>query len=247
MARKNYKKKAMKKVRKVRISKPIGGDIISKNNYCQITETKETPNLLQENINVKISLELREFPRALAMSKFFRFYRPRIAVYKYEPLYTDYSEGVGGSKPNFLYQMNRSGDEDYPNTKGQFLAMGARPKPFTKPVTIKYRPNLCQALSVATADATPGSIYHIGSVPVYNWVNTWSTEAGVNNYIEEPATFADTGIAITGLATSNNPLWQGHNVYVSVDTPGGATTNICREYCTVVWEFKDPLCQDKTV
>lgn len=226
------------KTKKVRISKPAGGDIISANNYCTVSESiQDLSSMLLENTMYKSELNIQSFPRASAMSKFFRWYRPKIVTYKYIPLYNTYAEG-NGSRPEFVYVMNRTGDLVNPAGFNGMLAMGAKPQSFAKAKIIKYKPNLCQVLSVSqgATEPTNDNNYNIGFVPIYNWVQTYT--GGLQKF-DGPTNFDD-GSAIVGLPTSNNPTWQGHNVYINTAVPVGSAL-IAKEYIHVIWEFKEPL------
>lgn len=202
-------------------------------NFAVSTETISVGEV-NCNIAIQRDLTIQACPRALAVAKCFKYYRLKTVEYIYTPVYNTYQEGVSAvSKPYFYYVMNRTGS----TTNQSFTALeaqGAVPIAFTKPIKIKYAPNLVQELQVIQQGGNPVvGTNSIGNTPVYSkWIGT---EAFFKTATENLA-------ARSVQETFNCPVYNGHVDYVRQDLTDEAP--LCGTLSIhVTWEFKEPQVQ----
>ena len=220
--------------RRARRGNQSSGALSKVKHYARISETVLfTPMAPNQDYNYAFSLSL--FERALAVSRNFKFYRPKRVVWTYLPDFNTFQSGGTVTLPQVSMIMNRTGDSSA-WTPNEYEAQGAVPKQFSKKMVIAYRPNIVQSVQFVTT-AIPAFGGNIGVRPVYNeWIAT-----GTYNSVF-PLPLPPGGIA-TVLKPNNELLYQGHSMYWNVATPG-AVTVLGTVYCEVEWEFKDPLFQD---
>jgi len=199
----------------------------------------ETINAGEVNCNITIQrdLTIQACPRALAVAKCFKYYRLKTVEYIYTPVYNTYQEGVSAvSKPYFYYVMNRTGS----TTNQSFTALeaqGAVPIAFTKPIKIKYAPNLVQELQVIQQGGNPVvGTNSIGNTPIYSkWIAT-------EGYFKTAIDAVALPVSRTTEPTFNCPVYNGHIDYVRQDLTDEAP--LCGTLSIhVTWEFKEPQVQ----
>lgn len=199
--------------------------------YARIVETSDI-GTLDENLSYTGSFNIRDFPRALEMSKLFQWYRPVVVTYRYIPLFNVFQESSVPNQnytmPQFYSIMNRTGMNDN-FSLADFQKMGAKPRPFNKYIKVSYKPNLVKTLQVVQNPVGSDFLYNQGVVPHYGWVQTYDGQRPVDR---DPAQGT--------LITYNNPTFLGHDVFFSVALDTGTVLAVARTSKTVVWEFKQP-------
>lgn len=211
-----------------RIPRSVSGGL---GQYARIVETGDM-GTLNENASYTGSFNIRDFPRALEMSKLFQWYRPVVVTYKYIPLFNVFQEssvpGQNYTLPQMYMIMNRSGMNDN-FALADFQKMGAKPKPFNKYIKVSYKPNLVKSLQIVQNPVGSTNLYNQGVVPHYGWVQTYTNQQPYNR---------DPGVGT--LVAYNDPTFLGHDVYFNVDLDTGTVAAVARTSKTVVWEFKQP-------
>lgn len=199
--------------------------------YARITETDEL-GPIDANVDVNYEFDLTQFPRALALSKNFKFYRAKRVVYTYIPDYNTFQAGAAAvSMPNMALIMNRTGDSTA-WSQAEYDAQGSVPKVFDRKKVVSYVPNIVQ--SVQYINNTSGTIFtgNIGTRPVFSqWLATGSF---LQNIVTPAGNVLQT--------TANNHLqYYGHSIYWSVTSTAPGEAALGTAFCEVEWEFKDPL------
>lgn len=218
---------------------------VQNKNYCTITESQRDSSFINANVAVFEQFNIAAFPRALAIARFFKFYRCKSIVYDYDPLSNTFQDAVSGNSPTIpymYYNMCRDGSANGDTNLADFLAAGARPIKFTKKIVVAYKPNLAQNINVVD-NANPSSlnVYSLGSTPLYDkWLSTdglQNTSQAGNTEPVENAILNSTNTIVTPIAI---PPYYGHNVYIVQDDQGAAAA-VARKSITVIWEFKEPV------
>ena len=196
-----------------------------------ITETIDFGQFDSNSFN-NASLQISSFPRALVVAKSFKFYKLKSIEWIYTPDANTFQGGGAEGKPYMYYVMNRTGETQNLGLT-DLEAQGAVPISFTKPVNIRYTPNLIQALNV-NASSTQGQVNQaIGSTPVFNrWLAT--------KLLVTPSQLDQVPITNLPFAQYNFPIYYGHSWYV-VQTGGTNTVGFYSVKC--VWEFKESQVQ----
>jgi len=200
--------------------------------YAVITETNDYGAFGVNTVQVQ-SLNIANYPRALAVAPSFKFYRLKHIEWIYTPEFNTFQEGSAFSQPYFYYVMNRTGDQTLPSLAG-LESQGAVPISFTKQVKIKYRPNLLQILNVRALPPGSGSVDNaVGGEPVFSkWIPT--------QQLTNPQITSGNGV----LSVHNNPQYYGHYWTVKADIGSGTVGYLS---CKCVWEFKEPQVYNATV
>lgn len=213
-------------------------------NVARITEATNLTALAM-NTDFNYAFCLKQFDRALALSKCFKYYRAKRCVWRYLPLANTYQDGGIGNVPQLQMIMNRTGDNTA-WTPLEYDAQGATAETFTKQKTISYKPNLVQAVQVRADTAVvanpvtgfippipiaSSNLKQVGTRPLYNaWLSTpFST-------VETVAGDANSLLNIYADGNAELLYW-GHSIYVT----GRSAANVATVFLEVEWEFKDPL------
>ena len=207
------------------------GALTKVKHYARITETNEV-NPIDANSDVNYEFDLAQFPRALALSKNFKFYRAKRVVWTYLPDYNTFQAGGAAvSMPSMALIMNRTGDATS-WSPAEYDAQGSVPKIFDKKKVVSYVPNIVQSVQYLNNTAGPVFTGNIGTRPVFNqWLAT--------------GTFFQNIVTPTGnvvQVTAGNFLqYYGHSIYWSVTSTAPSEAALGSVFCEVEWEFKDPL------
>lgn len=218
---------------------------VQNRNYATITESQRDTNLLTANLAVQEQFNIKAFPRAVALARFFKYYRCKQIVYDYDPLSNTFQDEVAGVSPTIpymYYNMNRDGSSNGDQNLADFLAAGARPIKFTKKIVIAYKPNLSQLIN-AVDNGSPGNlnVYSLGSTPIYDkWLSTDGLQDVDGIGLTEPVENAVLPNPLVITQSVPQPPYYGHNVFFVQDETGAATT-VARKSITVIWEFKEPV------
>jgi len=122
--------------------------------------------------------------------------------------------------------MNRTGDNTL-LTVNAMETMGAVPIGFSKPIVVRYKPNLVQAITLG-GSLTNQATLPIGAQPLYHkWLAT--------DYALIPSQPNPPGFNTQGIP--NCPNYFGHQINVRA---GNASALIGNIEVHLVWEFKDP-------
>ena len=233
-AKKQYRKKrpAIKRRPRAnpRLANQTSGALSNVKHYARITETALfTP--IAPNVDYNYSFSLSLFDRAQAVSKNFKFYRPKRVVWTYLPDFNTFQSGGTVSLPQVSMIMNRTGDSTA-WTPAEYDAQGAVPKQFSKKMVIAYNPNIVQSIQYITIGGPLPFTGNLGVRPVYNeWIATGTYSSLVANPAGGVASITNDNLQM---------LFQGHSMYWNVSTPGSISV-LGSVYCEVEWEFKDPL------
>ena len=198
-------------------------------NRAIITETYDY-GAMESNNFATHSLQISSFPRALEVGRGFKYYKLKSIEWIYTPDANTFQGGGAEGKPYLYYVMNRSGADNILPIEAM-ESMGAVPISFTKPVNIRYTPNLVQVLNVNAKAPGNGSVNQaIGNTPVYNrWLAT--------QYIVNPSYVDTPPIGDKTLATYNFHTYYGHSTYVAQT---GGTNTVGYFSVKAIWEFKEP-------
>jgi len=204
--------------------------------HAIITETWDAGQFAS-NIATRAALSLQQFPRAQTVAKSFKYYRLKSCEFIYTPDYNTFQESSGGggvAKPYLYYAMNRTGSAYIPALP-DLEQQGAVPIAFTKPVNIRYVPNLVQTLNANASSGGTGLVDQaIGNMPMFHkWLAT--------EFLVTPAPVPQVSpinpISELPLAEYNFPIYYGHNVLVAQT---GTSANVGFWSVKCVWEFKEP-------
>lgn len=231
-AKKVFRKKTPKtsRVRKVAVHRNLNPYT---QNYCTIVETI-SPSVPSIPANVALfsqtttsgagagGLFLSDTIRALNVAPFFQWYRIAEVEWIYSPFWTTFQEETVGaaltpSVPQLYFIMNRSGSFAQSATGiNTFIEQGAKPRPWDKPFTVKYKPNTV-AVSSINYNPVGGSQVTMISEAFNKWFPTYDN---------------------SNLDAFNVPFF-GHMIYIRQDD-GGVAGNIGRVDIKVRVEFKQP-------
>lgn len=208
------------------------GALTKVKHYARITETDELPATMVVNSDSNYQFSILSFPRALALSRNFKFYRAKRVVWTYLPDYNTFQSGAGStSMPSMAFIMNRTGD-DTSWTIAEYDAQGATPKLFAKKRVIAYAPNIVQSVQyLANPGGLPPYVGNVGTRPVFN---QWLATGTFNQDVLSPA-----GPVIVPNA-STYLKYYGHSIYWTA-TNAVSGQELGTAFCEVEWEFKDPL------
>jgi len=145
--------------------------------------------------NLRGTIKLANFPRALAVSQAYQFYRIKSVRMTYMWPYDTFQDGVGNSiaKPNLYYMVDKSESIPTLSTLETLKQMGARPKAVDeKPTIVTFAPAVLQ--NTETIAGTAPTNYEMSP-----WISTshpdvphqglfWFAEqqfGGVNTYVAD--------------------------------------------------------------
>lgn len=211
--------------------------------YANCVESSIAVEPLAPNLSYNENFTILQFPRAMLIAQNFKFYRAKRIVWEYNPDATVFQAGTGATAvPYAYYNMNRDGNTSSDISLQQLLSAGARPIKFVKKLTLHYKPNLSQAITVAdnqNPDMT--NTFVLGNTPIYD---KWISTAGLANptsYVYDPSNFIDNAPSggVQALQTISCPQYFGHNILFQ--QLGTAENSLGFVTITVEWEFKDPV------
>ena len=206
-------------------------------NHAVCTETKALVDM-PFNTEFSETFSLSQFPRALNLSKLYRFFRPKICEFRYLPTYNMFGESNSNASvsaptvPQMIWQMNRTQDSTTLSLT-QLEAEGGTRRPFKTMLKIKYKPNLVQSIMQwQSTGSYPGTNGCIGTTPLFN---RWQSSAA------SPVLIPNVGTgAVQNYSDSTVALYNGHSIYCYQLT-AGISAYACQRYVVVTWEFKDPV------
>lgn len=209
--------------------------------YATITETVELADSVV-NTNYDESFQLGQFQRASRIAENFKFYRAKLVMWKYEPIYNLYGETGGETIPLSYMVMNRTQEkQDY--TVDEYLEQGVIPKKFNSPLVIKYVPNWCSPGLVAQRKDLSGNVTDViqqGLQKNFNWL---MTPVDSLSEFRQSKLIETNGLTTLGYNIAENPaaqvIYNGHLMRFEQLNPGSVLT-VARNTVTVVWEFKGP-------
>jgi len=255
--------------RKTRINKPQLGLMpsVQNKNAAHITETVDLGTFLT-NTNYQQQFCILQFPRAVQLCRFFKFYRAKRIVYDYMPennvsqANTQTKDAQGNvisstasvQIPYMYYMMNRDGSQYSSDSLGQFDNTGCRTIKFTKKIVIAYKPNLAQLINVIqpNVQGPVQAVYNLGATPIYDkWISTNGIGApiGNNQYINigltEPPNSVQAFQSQNMPYVRNAPTYYGHDFYLEQYNGLNSETTVSLpcgwSTVTVEWEFKEPV------
>jgi len=211
-------------------------------NYdATITETVELGDS-DVNINYDECFQLGQFQRASRLAENFKFYRAKLVMWKYEPIYNLYGEAGGETIPLAYIVMNRT-QEKQEYTIDNYLEMGVIPKKFNSPLVLKYKPNWCSPGLIAQSKDISGNVRDIIQQGVQKCFNWLMTPVDSLSAFRKSALIETNGLETLGYKQAENPaaqvIYNGHNIRFEQLIEGTDTT-VARNTVTVVWEFKGP-------
>lgn len=213
--------------------------------YGTVTETITLPDL-SGNAPYQYDLNLSQFPRSVAVTALYQFYRLKYVEFKYIPKYPMGTQAAPGAQAGdyaygrpmrFFYMMNRLGTEPLTSSLEVFEKKGCKPIPFGdsrgKAVIVKYKPNLMSAVQ-SIGPQNPGiNSTQTTITPVFNrWINRWATD-----YSGSPSPQYD--------VDNTNNDYEGHLVWIddfnlSTLSPPNDEQIVSEVRVTAVWEYKTP-------
>jgi hypothetical protein len=218
----------LRKARKVRGRARKGRVHRSLNPQNQFATTIETYEYGSFNANTleNFTFSLANFPRSQAVAACYKWYKPVEVLWEYTPLYNTFQDqqtSVGTSVPSFFSVMNRTQDSrspaGVPNQLAFVESQGAKPRTFTKKITLKYKPNWCSpGLMAVQTDPIPNS-----APTFYSMVNVMSMGLKAEyawlqgpNRVDPAIASIQTGTALPG-AQASQPTVD----FASVNMVGG--------------------------
>lgn len=221
---------------------------ISNKHYATITETVELSDI-DANTNYNEVFELGQFKRAFDIAKNFKFYRAKQVLYKYEPVYNLFSEG-GESVPLAYMVMNRTQETNTGWSVGDLQAQGAIPRKFTSQITLKYTPNWCTPGLVAQAKDISGNVTDIIQQGVQKCYKFLMTPNYDNSVFTKSELLITNGLQTQGYSNAVTPnaqvIYNGHIIHFE-QANAGSNPVLARRTVTVVWEFRGPKVQNRSV
>jgi hypothetical protein len=216
---------------------------------------------LLPNVVYPTFVSLSNFPRAELVSANFKWYKCVEIEYKYTPRFNLFSEdGVGGSPssvPYFYSLMNRTAETYVPNvtpiSDDEFmLSSGAKPRSFTKPIVLRYKPNWNSpglfAMSNAAPGAPPMQVTAAGLKAEYGWLATPHFKSPTIAYdgILDSMTPSNTippigvypGFTTTDTIAPQHAAYQGHMVLIQQANASSTVLSCCDLVVTAKWIFK---------
>lgn len=114
---------------------------------CQRTLVGAPNPLSTNNMYSYTDFRLTDFPRAVQVAKAFQHFRVSGITLTWKPRYDTFSDalGLGRSKPNLYYMIDKSGSIPDNVTLEGLKAMGARPHAYDeKPIKVTWRPSVLE-------------------------------------------------------------------------------------------------------
>lgn len=188
------------------------------------------------------NFSLSEFPRALAVSKHYRYYRATKMTIEFIPYANVYA--VGQSFPELYIQKDYTTQNanQLPATVAQFQSRGVLPLRWTSPIKRTVNPAVLRIENLqvqAWKDANEfyiNEIQPLTSTPVRNkW---YMTEASYQATQYTP----NQNVVTNPIGPSANPTTLlYHGVTFGIDTPIANQAVVGKILVKVAWEFKEPF------
>ena len=219
----------------------------SPNQYASLTESILFVDTLP-NVPSYRRFDLSQFYRASSVAVNYKWYKAAKCTWTYTPLYNTFQESaaVGTvSKPQILFQMNRTQDSLPLTDSFDMLSMGSKPQAFTNNKVITYVPNWCSPGLIAIATDEPtglvSGVRQIGLRANTGWLASTPQDSYNTSTRLQPLT---SGNQILNDGSVNAPVlpanvqYNGHIDYVYQERAVAAVYSLV---LTVTWVFKQPL------
>jgi len=200
-----------------------------------VVETLDPGVSFLENAPAFQNLSLQSFKRCLGMSNLYEQFRIEEVKYTYSPLYNTFQEGPGTggpSVPSFYYTMDRLQSlNPSTTTLSDLVQKGAQRRLFSKPISIKYRPNTMVVTGVS-GTVTPGfpgvEVFQINGADYGRWFPC------ATQNITQP------GQNTPNTLSAHTQLYNGHWTYFEQanSSPGSICATVA---ITIRCSFKNPL------
>jgi len=195
-----------------------------------VVETLDPQSSFLDNLAINQSTYLLNFKRCIQMTTLYEQFRIEEVAYTYSPLWNTFQEssGTASSVPVFYSVMDRLQSLN-PSTTSltDLVQMGARRRLFTKPITIRYRPNTMVTTGVASP-ASPGQILQINGADYGRWFPCTTQNVG-SQQNNTPNTLS-----------AHTQIYNGHWVYFQQDS-GANVQPAATVAITIRVSFKNPL------
>lgn len=196
-----------------------------------VVETLDPQSTFLDNVTINQSVYLQQFARCNQMANLYEQFRIEEVAYTYSPLYNVFQENgtTAPSVPIMYSVMDRLGSLASGSTVlNDLVEMGARRRKFTKPITIKYRPNTMVTTGVAQPGVSTQTL-QINGADYGRWFPCVTKRFGAPNS-NTPNTLS-----------ARVQTYNGHWVYFQQDV-GSPTANLaCSVSITVRVSFKNPM------
>lgn len=202
--------------------------------YGTVTETITLPDPIG-NTPELWDTRLQDYPRSVAVTALYQFYRLKYVEYRYIPKYPLGTQGdpTGteyGRPMRLFYMMNRQGTNPATLSLTNFEEKGCKPIPFgdsrARAAVVKYVPNLLQVITSGAQDTVAPTSESI--VPVFKkWINRYYTDNSVG---------PDPG---PDVANTDVRHW-GHLSWVDDYNESASQVPVGEMRVTAVWEYKNP-------
>ena len=217
---------------------------------ASITETIEIQNI-NVNQNNFCTFSLSQFTRANQLGEYFKWYKPVSVTWILEPMFNVYQSGTSNPAVPYLYKIMNRTQDNTPLILNDFLAQGAKPIKFNKPITIRYKPNWCSpgllSMSVVPISGFGGAVQNIvqqGLKPEYGWLQTpnqyfgsLSSLANISGFLNNLGGATNIGNTMVSNASART-LFNGHAFYLE-QYHGVSGIIPAKLSCKVHWVFKD--------
>lgn len=243
------RRKAKKAVRRRKISRGIGSAMAQ---YATIIESFDQAGELTANFNLNLNaFSLGQFPRALQVSQFYKWYKAEYVEYEYTPYFNTFDGTAASGQVPYLFSiMNRTQDVSGPPsgaiTEDWLLSVGAKPRAFSKKIVIRYKPNWCAPGLIMTRTETAlNAVSTAGIEAKYGWLAAPMNTGipGVPATTMQPMT-ANASTFPAGFTMSQNfpqaVVYNGHAHYLLTGPTNTPPIKVGNLVVRVKWCFKHP-------
>jgi len=237
--RKSGRKSGKKTYRK---KQKIGKSLNPMNDRAAIVTTFDF-GTIRSNAPYGAQFSIINFDRALTLAGQFQLYKCDLVEFIYTPEFNTFQDQVGGSTvPYFYYTMNRIGELSS-ITSQAMLRRGAVPVKFTKPITIKYKPNtLSGSIASHNLTAPTGSPIGVANIDWYPVYDKWYTSEVLSTTSYGPPPSPATYDA----AVFEPVRYYGHDFIIIQDQDATIETDVGKLTVRCHWSFKDPRTPNAT-
>lgn len=231
--RKSGRKSGKKTLRK---KQKIGKSMNPMNDRASIVTTFDF-GTIRSNAPYSAEFNITNFDRALTLAGQFQMYKCDYVEFIYTPEFNTFQDQVGGSTvPYFYYTMNRIG-EVTTITSQAMLRRGAVPVKFTKPITIKYKPNtLTGSIASHNISAPQGQPIGTANIDWYPVYDKWHTSE-----VLSPTSIGPPSTPGTYDSAVFEPVrYYGHDFIIMQDADATIETDVGKLTVRCHWSFKDP-------
>lgn len=250
--RKVRRRKARKVVRRRKVPRGIGSAM---SQYATIIESFDQAGELTANFNLNLNaFSLGQFPRALQVAQFYKWYKAEYVEYEYTPYFNTFDgTAASGAVPYFFSIMNRTQDVTGPVsgaiTEDWLLSVGAKPRAFSKKIVIRYKPNWCApGLIMTRLEGTPAAVNGVATGGIeakYGWLAAPNNTgvAGLPATTMQPYT-ANASTFPAGFTMGQNfpqaVVYNGHAHYLLTGPTNTPPIKVGNLIVRVKWCFKHP-------